>query len=493
MIPKKNGSKGIVLLFLLIVLMAHTPFLAADPDIHLSGSRDAFTDEGLNTSQLRNYINHGYLDFWESDNLVKTPLFNLLLFLPLQLFGTKIIIARLTILLLIFSILLLLSTHLYFRQLVPFLCLTTLIQYHVFQYSHYSLSEMLSVSLIAAGLIYLIHFISNSMQNHLTLFIATLLLALAFFVKIQFIYIIPLIPATVILCRIIFGQKTIAPFFGYSPVFFSILLIIVFLSFYLLTWYFPHREIFNYVLQEEAAGKYASLENSIRTFAFNTVCVLFSSSTWMINSLFICCFLTGCLLWKLGAGFQFKVAFAVSTCWLILELHKLTMIYLPSRYLVSYYFSGGLLSSIVLAELMYNVLYKTAWKISGILLLFAFILVNGFDYAAMYASRAFKTKEINVYFAHTLADKKDALVLGPWAPAFTWDSKVISRPVWYHFMNDEHVLQQHPAAILSEPDEEESNQAYQQHDLRLDEHADSVKHFTIGRWEVIIYWIAAQR
>src|SRR5438552_358421 len=126
---------SIALLFLL-----HLPFLNADPDYFLSDSRDAFTDEGLNTSQLRNYINHNYLDLSECDNLVKTPLFNLLLYLPLKLFGTHLFIARLTILLLLIASLIFISCQEYFSRLTILLIATTLIQYYVFQYSHYSLS-----------------------------------------------------------------------------------------------------------------------------------------------------------------------------------------------------------------------------------------------------------------------------------------------------------------------------------------------------------------
>src|SRR4030095_97812 len=95
----RDRSSGLFrLLLILAIFCLHLPFLNADPDIPFTTGRDAFTDEGLNTSQLRNYINHGYLDFMECDNLVKTPLFNLVLFLPLKIFGIHLTVARLTIL-----------------------------------------------------------------------------------------------------------------------------------------------------------------------------------------------------------------------------------------------------------------------------------------------------------------------------------------------------------------------------------------------------------
>jgi hypothetical protein len=85
-------------MLLLLLVILQVPFLNADPDLFLSHSRDAHSDEGLNTIQLRNYVNHGYLDPWECDNLMKNPLFNLILFLPFTIFGTKLIVARLTVL-----------------------------------------------------------------------------------------------------------------------------------------------------------------------------------------------------------------------------------------------------------------------------------------------------------------------------------------------------------------------------------------------------------
>src|SRR4029078_7292880 len=102
----KSKSRIVAFVTILLLLLLHFLVLHSDPDYNLSIGRDAFTDEGLNTSQLRNYINHGYLSFDECDNLVKTPLFNLILFPSLKFFGTHLIVARVTILLLLVFVLL---------------------------------------------------------------------------------------------------------------------------------------------------------------------------------------------------------------------------------------------------------------------------------------------------------------------------------------------------------------------------------------------------
>jgi hypothetical protein len=157
--------KLIPFLLLIIVFISHLPFSHADPDICLSTSRDAFTDEGLNTSQLRNYINHGYLDFTECDNLVKTPFFNAVLFLPLKIFDTHLLVARLAILFITFLVLFLLSGNYVFRHLILILAPTTLLQYYVFQYSHFSLSEMLSIDCIFTAVFFLYRFFGSDYKR----------------------------------------------------------------------------------------------------------------------------------------------------------------------------------------------------------------------------------------------------------------------------------------------------------------------------------------
>ena len=92
--------------YLFIIMMAllfaaHLPFLQADPDIHISFSRGPFTDEGLNTIQVRNWVNHGQLDLAECDNLLKTPLLGLPLALTYKLFGATLAVSRLHVMVLV--------------------------------------------------------------------------------------------------------------------------------------------------------------------------------------------------------------------------------------------------------------------------------------------------------------------------------------------------------------------------------------------------------
>src|SRR5436309_3150169 len=83
-------------LYILLIFISHLPFINADPHVHIAlNSVDAFTDEGLYSGQLRNFINQGHLNIQESDGILKAPLFNMVLALPLFLFGTHLSVARL--------------------------------------------------------------------------------------------------------------------------------------------------------------------------------------------------------------------------------------------------------------------------------------------------------------------------------------------------------------------------------------------------------------
>jgi hypothetical protein len=76
----------LVVIIAIISLVLQTPFILSDPDIHISGSRGVNTDEGLYTCQVRNFINHKDLTLKKTDNFVKAPLFEAILFIPFKIF-----------------------------------------------------------------------------------------------------------------------------------------------------------------------------------------------------------------------------------------------------------------------------------------------------------------------------------------------------------------------------------------------------------------------
>ncbi len=478
----KDKTIIIAIASIVLLILIHLPFHRSDPDYFLSIGRDAFTDEGLNTSQLRNFINHGYLSFNECDNLIKSPLFNLILFTPLKFFGTHLIVARVTIFLIVIISLLVLSSNIYFRKLLPILLITTLIQYYVFQYSHFSLSEMLSIAFIVVGIFFLFRFVID--RRSLQLFLAALVLSLAYYAKIQFAYVIALLPGALIVTHIFK--------ISYSSVYAiakSILWLVLFSFIYFLSWYLPHREIFDFVLKDESSQKFATVSNIPRTVAFNIIHVLFSAQDWWFNLLVVACFVMGIFLFIKSSSESFKVLFVITSLWMIIECHKLAMIYLPSRYIVSYYFAAGMMSSVVLAEAVKKEVVRVAIQRIAMVLVLLFLAGNLYYLKEIFQRRTFQVEAINNYFSVTIKNPSQP-VLGVWSTNATWDCKARCIPVWRDFMNDKDVFNQfHPQAILSEPNEDESNRAFISRGIDLKAVSDSSRSFQIGKWEVIVYWM----
>src|SRR5688572_14675694 len=91
-------KQKIPLLISVLFLLLHLPFFNADPDTNISFSRDAFTDEGLYTSQVRNYLLTGEFHLEESDAAVKTPLFSGLMLSLFFVTGIHLITSRILVL-----------------------------------------------------------------------------------------------------------------------------------------------------------------------------------------------------------------------------------------------------------------------------------------------------------------------------------------------------------------------------------------------------------
>jgi len=114
----------------------------------------ANTDEGLHASQIRNFINHGELNLSESDNFVKTPLFGAYLYLPILTMGSSLSVVRWAM---VFPFLILLMwiawRNTYFVKVLLALIPLVLLEYHTFNFSHFSLAEMPSTIFIFCGIL----------------------------------------------------------------------------------------------------------------------------------------------------------------------------------------------------------------------------------------------------------------------------------------------------------------------------------------------------
>lgn len=470
------------------MILLTVPFVLADPDIDISTSRDANTDEGLNSCQIRNFVNHQELTLNKSDNFVKTPLFGGILFIPLKIFGTSLLVGRLTVLLLSLAICLyIFSFKRYYGIWGLFSFIIVFCEYYVFHYFHFCLSEILSTVLIFLSIFILVESYESKTYIKSSLLSATFI-SIVYFLKIQFLYSIFILPLAILIFMML---KSADKKLLFRQLLFTSLFLLAYLAIYFFAWYLPNKEFYDYVMANQTTDRFISITNLTHYLNFILNFIFYNTYLKFYTISFYILFLAGLIYTFFSKSIRFRFLFIGLTCWILVEMHKLSMIYLPSRYLLSLYFAMGLLISLVLFEFIRikgksQMIYLL--KFLSVLFLISLGIKNSIDYTSSFKRRTFVISEINNYLGKYNFHNKP--IIGAWAPSLSWKSKAISFPVWKDYFNDKEVISKYkPAVIIAETDEEDSNQAFSSQGINVDTYADSIKYFTVNKWKLKLLWI----
>lgn len=489
-----------------VFFIMQLPFIQADPLIALSHSRDAFTDEGLNTSQVRNWTNHGKWDIWECDNLIKNPLFNALLALPFKVFGTHWLTARLTVLITVILLLLFASSLKPTHNKIPIFLLFAFTQFHAFHYAHFSMAEMVAVACVIAAIA---SWIKYAVQNHVCdkqpywLYISLIFATAAWWLKVQFAYLILLIPVSTLWLWLF----TYHHYLRGKKLFFSSLYLFAAVSFVILLfvviWYFPHKEAWIYIMNDQATNRFPHWKYLGEVVKFNFLQYFNQPAVLPLFIMFIPSIPISVWLYvKQRSPFMLSVII-ISATWLMLETHKIFIHHVPGRYLVSLFVAMSVFTIVVwsgfaqwlLSQYVNNVYSKKKYRKYQIGVMFVFITMtallvnNAYYYIKSFNKRSFVIRDISRYVQQSLPEKK-AVVLGAWSPSLTWGTQLRAVPVWKDFLNDKNILETfRPRIIFSEPEEQDSNGAFLADGIKIHEISDSVKSYTVGKWPVNLYWI----
>ncbi|RMG80647.1 MAG: hypothetical protein D6707_06120, partial [Bacteroidetes bacterium] len=184
---------------------------------------------------------------------------------------------------------------------------------------------------------------------------------------------------------------------------------------------------------------------------------------------------------------EYKFSFIAIICWLIIEFHKIGLIFIPSRYLISFLFPMGVLITTVCYEFVQN--QSLPKKLIGIVMC-TMLTINHFaDYIQTFNNRTFQISAINDYFSSYSFSKKRP-VIGAWAPSFTWKTSALTFPVWKGYFNDENILTEtRPKVIVTEGDEKDSGNAFFHNSKSFMLHVDSVKLFKVKNYKIHILWM----
>lgn len=475
-------------------LLMHLPFLSSDPDTLVDvHTRGAWTDEGLYAGTARNFLNTGTIDPYENSLLTRGPLQTLTQIPVFFVFGQSLEAARLITLLSIALSLFLLMRNDHTRMAGLVLLVAGFTQFHLFHFSHYAMAEGISTALILISVLFTLRMCDPAItlkKRYTHAGAAALMLFLAYGMKIQFLYAAGLLPAITLwqwLSKKISGDadaRVSAKLFVVSS-----LWSLGFALLYVLAWYLPHQEFYHYVMSREVDARFpATFEHILGQSQFNFEVLLFVP---YLRPLIIsgAVALVGGMAWLILKPSQWsrtdRLLWICGVLWLLLEIHKVAMTYMPHRYMVPAYAAIALMvSGIASAALKQG--RGLALVITVCMALLAGVQMRHSHNALL--RRTFDLKAINHYLKQY--DWQGKTITGAWAPSATWGTKAKVYPVWYGFVNDDRALD--ATMILAESDQEDSDRSLLMQGINLREHTDSTRRFPVWRYQVDCHWLKVE-
>ncbi len=486
-------KKYLVFILIFFLICLHLPFLNSDPDtLSDQWTRGAWIDEGCYSLQIRNYIHSGILNMNESDGLIRCPMFGLMQLVFFKLFGTHLLTARLLVLFIVIILLsAIASVKKYFYFFIFTICIIML-EPHVFQFSHYALSEMMSNSMILFSMFFLHQAYLSPVQKKkiIFVFLSIMFISFSWYMKIQYLYSIIIVPLTTLSFAIIEWIKEKKIVWSRLLLFYlSFIFIFIFIFIYYLFWYLPHHDFYLSVFRSSTSWRYPDTSwHFIHSVYYNI------SNSILGKELGIYFSVLGILLilillffiYKKRTPLFFLIPILFSFFWILSELQKLPMRYLPNRYLLGLIIaSGSLIISLVSEIILFK---KTYIHYIIYLILFFLFSFNIYSNYQIFQRRTFHLKQANHYISKFKFDNNP--VIGAWAPSICWENNVRMIPVWYHYFNWKNPIKKfHPRLVVSEINEVDSDSVYYFQNIRLDSISDSTKIFNLWRAKVVLYWI----
>jgi hypothetical protein len=460
-------------------VVVHLPFLDADPHYFHSTGRAAFTDEGLYAAQSRNFVNNGSFKLSSSDALIKTPLFGFSLVLPFTILGISLAKARLWILLLSAVLLIFFIGRKVNLKMLLFSIPFVFFEYYIFEYSQFCMAEMLAIPCVLAGLVFANNAIITTSRKQM--FIGITFISMSYYLKIQFIYTLAIVPIYLFLFWIFNKEKKTE---NRKNLVFSVLFSIIYLCFYLIFWYIPNYNLLNFVMQNQSEAKFIEF-NNWGNRAYELAVYYFLNPYNIVWSLTVLLVITvGVFNFKKLIYSKFSGLIFILFIWLLFESHKFVLNYAPSRYFVAIFFVLGFLACLILMILYESKRFKIFTITISLLLLVSQIGI----YNKLINERTYAIRDINLYFAKDKLENK--LALGAWAATCTWSSKYNTMPIWDQYFNYKSPLTNlKPNLIIIEKNEEDCSLLFKNNHIDLNTVSDSTKNFRIGDWDLTAYWI----
>lgn len=463
----------------------HFPFLHADPDCTYNFSRDALSDEGLYSQQMRNFVHTGETFFYKSDVMAKTPFYQCLIY-PIAKFSDGSRFAfRIFLVLLFVGVLGLFAYSFSLRVFATIFIALHALNIYGFSYFHYALPEGIAVTMILFSLYLFVKSIES--KKSIFLLYAGFVLFLTYATKLIFINALGLIPFVFIaFLAVCIDYKR---WLKHLAVLFFSLLSIGLVIYQLV--FIQHREFLSLLFSNQKDNarfhlSYDFIKTSLTNHFQDEKIALFKPL--LILSI---------VLFALAIAFRIFIhkkidkldeihiaAFGFSFVWLLSEVLKFGMEYMPNRYFFSFHVALIVVISIVLSYFIQR--YHAAKPIVFFLLL-VLILFKSPLYIESWHHRKFVLNEINHRLNNQL--NKGDYAIGVWSCGITWGCKLNSIPVWANFSDSAFVFGKRPRVLFTEGNQSESDSVFGK--WRIDLHRIATKKYThrIDKWSVEEWWL----
>ncbi len=497
---KRHNSRqiGVIIVFFFVVQIL---FLHADPDSIIGrSSRDAFTDEGMYSEQIRYFLRTGNWHFF-SDALVKSVGWTAWLTPFIAAFGHSLWAARIATLVASALILLYLQrvSDRFNALFLPFFILVFL-QFYVFQYAHYALAELPAVLCGLAATVLLIDGLADDIKPVSSVVSSVIWCFLAVLLKFQYVYLMAL-PTVSIIFIIIYklltskylDKKKLQLFFAILATTIGATLI------YVLAVYLPFRaeidSVFSWQTQLRLQGGSAgSAYRAPAPQSFWAVLIWGKRVNYyfLLYAVAIIFLLRKIILdYKKNKFFDDSSALLpilISMIWVGLESHKLLLVYMPYRYLLGLFVAVGFSILLIInylninKKIFYGLLCATGVLHSTLIIQ----AVNRRDYGI---------ERANAYFTQTYKNETTPII-GAWGASLVRRSAAPVVPVWTGWRNTEVISRHAPRLILVDSLEDGLLTQLRAEGISdLEAASDSSRTFSLGNgaWTVRAYWLKSQK
>lgn len=467
----------------LLLFCAHLPFLMADASPLLTHSRAAWTDEGLYTLQIRNWLNGFGFQIEETDAFLRAPLFNVYLLPFYTVLGIHLWTARLAVLLLntLLTLFLLKKAHeLLFMPLALFILLSG---FQFFFHAHLGLAETPAILLILLA----VQSYASQRKSDKSSYTPALFLWLAAGFKLSYLFAPVLLIATQSIIWLL-NRKHVIQLSALKK---SIAISAMALLLMFLVWYLPHQSFIHYILSIQSevslhtslSDLWLKLKSNYEWYAMHPHFKLYTLVFWLNIVLTA----TLIVLRKKRMGIEsHSGTMLLMWLWMMVECIKMSNNYLPERYLLS-----AIACNIMLLGVLMQV-YTTHFSIPRILLPASFGIVLWFtfpSYTHALRTRTYVLNDVNTYLRNTINSNQP--VMGNWAASCCWEAKVPLKTLARGVHNHEATLEQHhPQLVITEVDEADSDKLFEQQGIHLPDVADSVMHVQVAHWPLALYWLS---